>query len=328
MKIRSNSIDIEVEDSGPGDAGEDRPVVLLIMGLGMQLVAWPPAFVQALVDAGYRVIRHDNRDVGLSHRFEALGKPRLVWQGLRYKLGLRPQAPYSVADMAADSLGVLDALGIEKAHVLGVSMGGMIAQRIALAAPERVLSLTSVMSTSGAKGLAQARPAVMRVLLSRPKGQDPQLLLKHYVRLFKAIGSPGFPTPEHEMRERILLGVERGYYPVGTLRQMLAIMADMTRPAQLRRITAPTLVLHGKADPLLPFVHGEDTAKRISGARLVGIEGMGHDLPPGVVSHLLAALLPHLQAAQGARKSESESQSEVQTPTSTSPDVSDKNPRP
>lgn len=313
MKIRANSIDIEVEDSSPGEAGEDRPVILLIMGLGMQLVAWPRQFVQALVDAGYRVIRHDNRDVGLSHRFEALGKPHLVWQGLKYKLGLRPQAPYSVADMAADSLGVLDALGIQKAHVLGVSMGGMIAQRLALAAPERVLSLTSVMSSSGAKGLAPARPAVMRVLLSRPKGRDPQTVLKHYVRLFKAIGSPGFPTPEHEMRERILLGVQRGYYPVGTLRQMLAIMADITRPAQLRRITAPTLVLHGKADPLLPFVHGEDTARRISGARLVGIEGMGHDLPPGVVTHLLAALLPHLKAAQASHKSQSESQAKSPT---------------
>ena len=322
MKIRSNSIDIEVEDSGPGDAGEDRPVVLLIMGLGMQLVAWPPAFVQALVDAGYRVIRHDNRDVGLSHRFEALGKPRLLLQGLRYKLGLKPQAPYSVADMAADSLGVLDALGIEQSHVLGVSMGGMIAQRMALAAPERVLSLTSVMSTSGAKGLAQARPAVMRVLLSRPKGRDPQVVLKHYVRLFKAIGSPAFPTPEHDMRERILLGVERGYYPVGTLRQMLAIMADITRPAQLRRITAPTLVLHGKADPLLPFVHGEDTAKRINGARLVGIEGMGHDLPPGVVNHLLAALLPHLMAADAGRKAETQAQAPALS------SVSDQNPRP
>lgn len=301
MKIRANSIDIEVEDSGPGAAGQARPVVLLIMGLGMQLVAWPPAFVQGLVDAGYRVIRHDNRDVGLSHHFDALGKPHLLWQGLKYKLGLMPRAPYSVADMAADSLGVLDALGIEKAHVLGVSMGGMIAQRMALAAPGRVLSLSSVMSTSGAKGLAQARPEVIRVLLSRPKGRDPQTVLNHYVRLFKAIGSPGFPTPEHELRERILLGVQRGYYPVGTLRQMLAIMADQTRATQLRRITSPTLVLHGKADPLLPFVHGEDTARRISGARLVGIEGMGHDLPPGVVAHLLAALLPHLKAADASR---------------------------
>ncbi|MFZ3081804.1 alpha/beta fold hydrolase [Rhodoferax ferrireducens] len=301
MKIRANSIDIEVEDSGPGAAGQVRPVVLLIMGLGMQLVAWPPAFVQGLVDAGYRVIRHDNRDVGLSHHFDALGQPHLLWQGLKYKLGLRPRAPYSVADMAADSLGVLDVLGIEKAHVLGVSMGGMIAQRMALAAPERVLSLSSVMSTSGAKGLAQARPEVIRVLLSRPTGRDPQTVLNHYVRLFKAIGSPGFPMPEHELRERILLGVQRGYYPVGTLRQMLAIMADQTRATQLRRITSPTLVLHGKADPLLPFIHGEDTARRISGARLVGIEGMGHDLPPGVVAHLLAALLPHLKAAEASR---------------------------
>ncbi|WP_394757672.1 alpha/beta fold hydrolase [Rhodoferax sp.] len=314
MKIRSNGIDLEVDDSGQDPAGPVRPVVLLIMGLGMQLVAWPAQFVQALVDAGYRVIRHDNRDVGLSHHFDALGKPHLLWQGLKYKLGWRPRAPYSLADMATDSLGVLDALGIEKAHVLGVSMGGMIAQRMALAAPERVLSLSSVMSTSGAKGLGQARPAVTRVLLSRPRGRDPQAVLNHYVRLFKAIGSPGFPTPDQDLRERILLGIQRGYYPVGTLRQMLAIMADQTRAAQLRRITLPTLVLHGKADPLLPFAHGEDTARRITGARLVGIEGMGHDLPPGVVALLLAALIPHLKAADVGGPSASEAQTQTHAP--------------
>ncbi len=306
MKIRANRIDIEIEDSGPGSAsgpgplGQERPVVLLIMGLGMQLVAWPPEFVQALVDAGYRVIRLDNRDVGLSHHFDALGKPNLIWQSLRYKLGLTPRTPYSVDDMAADAIGVLDALGIRQAHVLGVSMGGMIAQRVALAAPQRTLSLTSVMSSSGAKGLPQARPEVIRALLKRPAGSSPQAVADHYVRLFRVIGSPAFPMPEAEMRKRILMGVERGYYPVGTLRQMLAIMSDVSRAAELPRITVPTLVLHGKADPLVPFAHGEDTARRIAGARLVGVEGMGHDLPPEVVVRLLEALLPHLNAADAS----------------------------
>lgn len=303
MKIRANRIDIEIEDSGPDSAanpgalGEERPVVLLIMGLGMQLVAWPPEFIQALVDAGYRVVRHDNRDVGLSHHFDSLGKPNLIWQSLKYKLGLTPHAPYSVDDMAADAIGVLDALGVKQAHVLGVSLGGMIAQRVALAAPDRVLSLTSVMSSSGAKGLPQARREVIRALLKRPAGSSPQAVADHYVKLFQVIGSPAFPTPEPDMRERILLGIERGYYPVGTLRQMLAIMADTARAAELPRITAPTLVVHGKADPLVPFAHGEDTARRIAGARLVGVEGMGHDLPPVVVERLLAVLLPHLAAA-------------------------------
>lgn len=299
MKIRANGIDIEVEDTGPGPgaAGRERPVVLLIMGLGMQLVAWPAQLVQALVDAGYRVIRHDNRDVGLSHRFEALGKPNLIWQSVKYKMGLTPRAPYTLSDMAADSLGVLDTLGIEKAHVVGASMGGMIAQRVALMAPERTLSLTSIMSTSGAKGLPPPRPEVIRALLKRPADHRPQAVADHYVKLFKVIGSPAFPTPAAELRERILKGAERGFYPVGTLRQMLAIMADITRAAQLARVRAPTLVVHGKADPLVPYACGEDTARRIAGAKMLGIEGMGHDLPRGVVDHLLAALLPHLKSA-------------------------------
>lgn len=296
MKIRANGINIEVQDTGPGADGQERPAVLLIMGLGMQLVAWPPELVQALVDAGFRVIRHDNRDVGLSQHLDALGKPRLLWQSLKYKLGLTPQAPYSLSDMAADSLGVLDALGVSKAHVVGASMGGMIAQRMALAAPQRILSLTSVMSSSGARGLPNARPDVLRVLLSRPDGSSQQAVVDHYVKLFKVIGSPAYPSADAELRERILMAVKRGFYPVGTLRQMLAVIADITRAAQLAQLRVPTLVLHGKADPLLPYAHGEDTARRIAGAKLVGIEGMGHDLPPGVVERLLQPLIPHLRA--------------------------------
>ena len=300
MKIRANNIDIEVHDTGPGAPGEVRPVVLLIMGLGMQLVAWPQALVQALIDAGYRVVLHDNRDVGLSHRFDALGKPNLVWQGIKYKFGLTPRAPYSLSDMAADSVGVLDALGIADAHVVGASMGGMIAQRVALMIPARTLSLTSIMSTSGARGLPPPRPEVLRALLKRPSDHRPVSLVAHYVKLFKVIGSPGFVTPESELTERILRGVERGFYPVGTMRQMLAIMADVTRAAQLNRLRVPTLVVHGKADPLVPYPCGEDTARRIAGAQLFGIEGMGHDLPPGVVTQMLSPLLAHFKRADVA----------------------------
>ena len=297
MKIRANGIDVEVEDSGPGASGEARPAVLLIMGLGMQLVAWPPALVQALVDAGYRVIRFDNRDIGLSQHFDQLGKPNLLWQGLKLKLGLTPRAPYSLADMALDAVGVLDALHIDKAHVVGVSMGGMIAQRVAIAAPERVISLTSIMSSSGARGLPQAGPEVMRAMLGRPASNAPKDVLDHYVQLFRTIGSPGFPMTDAQMRERILIGVQRSFHPVGTLRQMLAIVADVTRAADLARVQSPTLVLHGKADPLVPYACGEDTARRVRGARLVGVEGMGHDLPPGVVERLLEPLIPHLKTA-------------------------------
>jgi pimeloyl-ACP methyl ester carboxylesterase len=296
MKIRANGIDIEVEDSGAGAAsdGRARPVVLLIMGLGMQLVAWPPAMVQALVDAGYRVIRFDNRDIGLSQHFDHFGPPNLVWSTIKYRLRLAVKSPYSLRDMAADALGVLDALGIKQAHVVGVSMGGMIAQRVALAAPDRVLSLTSIMSSSGARRLPEAQPKVLRVLLGRPASAAAHDVAKHYVKLFQVIGSPGFALPEGELHNNILQAFKRSFHPAGSLRQTLAIVADSTRADQLQRITSPTLVLHGKADPLVPFACGEDTARRIPGARLVGVEGMGHDLPPGVVQRLLASLIPFL----------------------------------
>jgi pimeloyl-ACP methyl ester carboxylesterase len=291
MKVRANGIDIEVEDTGGSG-----PAVLLIMGLGMQLVAWPEPLVQALVQAGYRVLRHDNRDVGLSQHFDHLGAPNILWASLKYRLGLTPKAPYSLRDMAADAIGVLDALAVDKAHVVGASMGGMIAQRVALAAPQRVLSLTSIMSSSGARGLPEARPEVLRALLGRPTSSSPQDVATHYVKLFKVIGSPAFPMPEDEMRERILQGIRRNFHPAGTLRQMVAVAADTTRAQELPQVQSPTLVLHGKADPLLPYACGEDTARRIPGARFVGIEGMGHDLPPGVVERLLQPLIPHLNA--------------------------------
>ena len=299
MKIRANNIDIEVEDSGAGltAQGQPRPVVLLIMGLGMQLTAWPPEMVQALLDAGYRVLRFDNRDVGLSQHFDALGKPRLLWVGLKFRLGWRIKPPYRLQDMAADALGVLDALQIDRAHIVGLSMGGMIAQRLALLAPGRVLSLSNIMSSSGARGLPEAQPAVTRVLLSRPANNSLEAAIEHTIKLFKAIGSPAFPMSEAQLRPLVAAAAERSLYPVGILRQMVSILADSTRAAALADIRTPTLVVHGRADPLVPFACGEDTARRIPGARLVGIEGMGHDLPPGVVTQLLAHLIPHLAAA-------------------------------
>jgi pimeloyl-ACP methyl ester carboxylesterase len=297
MKIRANNIDIEVEDSAAGldSKTSQRPVVLLIMGLGMQLIAWPPAFVQGLVDAGYRVVRFDNRDIGLSQNFNNLGKPNLIWATLKYKLGLPVNPPYSLIDMAADALGVLDALGIQRAHIVGVSMGGMIAQRLALAAPQRCLSLTSIMSSSGARGLPQARPEVTRVLLGRPKSAAANDVVDHVVRLYKAISSPAHPTPEPELRERILAAFQRSYRPVGAMRQIMAIVADTSRAEALAGMTVPTLVIHGKADALVPFACGQDTARRIPGAELVALDGMGHDLPAGLIPRLLAPLIPHLK---------------------------------
>ena len=294
MKIRANNIDIEVVDSSP-DATH-LPVVLLIMGLGMQLIAWPPGLVRELMNAGFRVIRFDNRDSGLSQKFDTLGMPNLIWQGLKYKLGLSIKPPYSVHDMAFDALGVLDALQIDKAHMVGVSMGGMVAQRAVLLAPERALSLTSIMSSSGARGLPAATPAVTRQLFSRPAGKGKQAAIDHSVKLFKAIGSPGFPMDDAFLRERVTVATERSFNPPGIARQMVAIVADSTRAAALAKVAVPTLVLHGKADPLVPFACGQDTAQRIPGARLVAIDGMGHDLPPGVVEHLLAHMVPHFKA--------------------------------
>ena len=294
---------MEVEDSGadPDANGQTRPVVLLIMGLGMQLIAWPPAMVQSLVDAGYRVVRFDNRDAGLSQHFDHLGTPNLLWEGLKYRLGLRISPPYSLQDMAADALGVLDALQIDKAHLVGVSMGGMIAQRLALLAPRRVLSLTSIMSSSGARGLPAARPEVTRAMLSRPANGSLQAAIDHSVKLFRAIGSrgssPGFTMDDALLRERVTAAVQRSFQPRGIARQMVAIIADRTRADALARVTAPTLVVHGKADPLVPFACGEDTARRIPGARLAGVDEMGHDLPPGVVRRLLELLVPHFRAA-------------------------------
>ncbi len=293
MKIRANGISIEVEDSGPGEPGSERPVLLLIMGLGMQLVAWPPDMVEALVAAGYRVVRFDNRDIGLSDHFDHAGKPKVVWASLLVKMGFTPKSPYSLHDMAMDAVGVLDALGIARAHVVGLSMGGMIAQRVALAAPSRTLSLTSIMSSSGARGLPDSAPGVLQALLSRPKGPGKEGIVQHYIKLFRVIGSPGFPMDDAQLRERIVAGTERSWHPEGSLRQTLAIAADIGHRAPLLAgLSMPTLVLHGKADPLVPYAHGEDTARRIPGAQMVGIDGMGHDLAPGVVQLLLGHMLP------------------------------------
>ena len=295
VQVKANGISIEVEDTGADGSQAGRPVVLLIMGLGMQLVAWPPAFVQGLVDQGFRVVRFDNRDIGLSQHFDHLGVPNLLWESLKFRVGFAVHPPYRVHDMAADALGVLDALGIGRAHVVGVSMGAMIAQRVALTAPSRVLSLSSIMGSSGARYLPGPKPKVLRVLLSRPSGTGEQAIVDHYVKLFRAIGSPAFPLDEAALRERVLAATRRSYHPAGSVRQMTAIAADARRADELPQITIPTLVLHGKDDPLVPFACGEDTARRIRGSRFLGIEGMGHDLPPGVVERLLQPLVPHLQ---------------------------------
>lgn len=301
MKIRANGVDLEVDISGPEKdaSGQSRPVVLLVMGLGMQLVAWPQPMLQVLVDAGYRVITFDNRDIGLSQHFDELGRPNVLWQALKFKLGLPIRPPYSLQDMAADALGLLDSLQIEQAHVAGISMGGMIAQRLALLAPGRIRSLTSIMSSSGARGLPQASKAATRALLGRPANSSLEAVVEHSVKLLQTIGSPGFPTDETLLRERITASMQRSLHPQGMVRQMVASVADTARAAALAGMKVPTLVIHGKDDPLVPLACGEDTARRIPGARLVAIDGMGHDLAPGVIKHLLPLMIGHFRAHHG-----------------------------
>ncbi len=293
MKVVANGIHVEVEDSGqPGDT---RPVVLLIMGLGMQLIAWPPHVVQPLLDAGYRVLRHDNRDIGLSQHFDHLGTPNLLWASVKHRMGLKVQAPYTLQDMANDAAAVLAARGVTRAHAVGVSMGGMIAQRLALTAPTLVQSLTLIMTSSGARGLPGPKPPVLRHMLSRPANATPDAVLAHGEKLMQLIGSPAYPNDPGYVRQRLQTAIARSFHPSGVLRQMVAIAADTERPKLLPRITTPTLVLHGDADPLVPLACGRDVARRIGpAARLVTIPGMGHDLPPGAVAQWLPHALEHM----------------------------------
>jgi pimeloyl-ACP methyl ester carboxylesterase len=301
MKVLSNGLQIEVQDSATESADPDharRPVVLLVIGLGLQLVDWPESFVQALLDAGYRVVRFDNRDAGLSTHLPALGKPNMFWTALQLKMGMAANSPYTLGDMTADTIGVLDALHIQRAHVLGMSMGGMIAQRMALAVPARVLSLTSMLSSSGAQNLPGPQGKVLRAMMASPRGNSDDDFVAQYFHLFKLIGSTTHATPDAELREQIRRSVVRSRDPVGIMRQMVAVATDIERAAMLHRITAPTLVLHGKADPLLPYACAQDTARRIPGAKLVGIDGLGHDMPTVHMATMLVPLLEHLRNAQ------------------------------
>jgi len=296
MRVQANGIEIEVDDQGPAD-GEP---MLLIMGLAMQLIAWPDEFVRELVARGFRVIRFDNRDAGLSSQLDALGVPNLAWAGVRYAMHLPVHAPYGLADMAADALGVLDALGLEAAHVCGASMGGMIAQHLAASHPERVKSLTLMMTTTGARRLPQPSLHVRRVLLSRPTGRDEAVILAHLTRLWNLITSPAYPpTPEH-LCQRLTASVRRARRPAGAARQILAIVADGDRSELVRRIRAPVRVIHGLADPLVPVAHGHDLAARIPGAAADFIPGMGHDLPLQLLARLADGVAENAQRAAGA----------------------------
>ncbi|MBA4747563.1 MAG: alpha/beta fold hydrolase [Sphingopyxis sp.] len=291
-KIAANGIEITYEDAGPRDA----PVILLIMGLGGQLTLWPDEFVAALNDRGFRTIRYDNRDVGHSTRFDAAGVPNVKWMVVKSIFGLRPTAPYGIADMASDATGLLDALDINRAHVVGASMGGMIAQHVAARAADRVLSLTSVMSSTGNRRLPRAQPEAMKALAGRPATGDKEELIAYMKRAARTIGSPGYPPTDERLDWRVRRDFDRAWYPPGFARQMAAIIADGDRRPLLRTIKAPTLVIHGEDDPLVPLSGGQDTADNIPGARLLTIAGMGHDLPLALVDTLADAIADHARA--------------------------------
>jgi pimeloyl-ACP methyl ester carboxylesterase len=275
MQVIANGVQIEVDIQGP----EQGEPILLIMGLGMQLIGWPDELVQMLVQRGFRVIRHDNRDVGLSQGFDRHGVPNVMVEALRHRFRLRVRAPYQVADMAADALGVLDALGIEHAHICGASMGGMIAQHIAAKHPRRVRSLTLIMTTSGARHLKQAHPRVLRVLMSRPQKPDAQTYMAHMRHVLSVIGSPGYPPDPQRLQQRLMASFSRAYRPAGTARQLVAVAADGDRSPLLQRIVAPTRVIHGEVDPLVPVSAAHDLVQKIPGAVVDIVPGMGHDLP-------------------------------------------------
>jgi pimeloyl-ACP methyl ester carboxylesterase len=276
MQISANGIRLEVEDHG-SPAGE--PLVL-IMGLGMQLVAWHEDFVARLVSQGFRVIRFDNRDIGLSQRFDEFGVPNLAVDAFKHTFGLSVASPYRIADMADDTAALLDVLGLRAAHVCAASMGGMIAQHLAVRHPQRVRSLTLMMTTSGSRRLPGPTLKVRSALLSRP--DDPRSVdsvIAHYVRLYRLIGSPGYPAGDAYLNERLGMSVRRAYHPQGVARQLAAIVADGNRSPLLPRIKAPTQIIHGLQDPLVPVEAGRDLARRIAGAKIDLVEGMGHDLP-------------------------------------------------
>jgi pimeloyl-ACP methyl ester carboxylesterase len=281
-QITANGIKIEYDTHG--DPG--HPPMLLIMGLGAQLTLWPIELVEALVARGFYVIRHDNRDIGLSTHFDDSGAPNMLRVMATRMFGMRPSLPYQLFDMAADSMGLLDALKIDSAHIVGASMGGMIAQLIACGYPTRTRSLTSIMSTTGNRALPRATAAAMAALTERPLSADMSSVLDYGVRAARVIGSPAYPAPEARLRERIERDFRRSFHPIGAMRQMAAIMADGDRRERLRAVTAPTMVIHGLADPLVPVEGGKDTAASIRGAKLHLIPGMGHDLPLELVDEV------------------------------------------
>lgn len=275
--VAANGLQLAYEQFGRSD----DPALLLIMGLGVQLTGWPDAFCRALADTGLRVVRFDNRDIGLSSKIRTVGNYDSITSAYIKSIFGRPvRAVYGLDDMAEDTVGLMDALGMDRAHIVGASMGGMIAQLVAAFHPSRVASLTSIMSTPGSRGLPRAKLRVNLRMARRPKSRDPEVITRHLAKTMRLIGSPEMGRSQADWEAEIRRSVARSYYPAGTLRQTLAILSAPSREDLLGGVRCPALVIHGKADPLLPVKHGRATAAALPHARYEEVPGMGHELPP------------------------------------------------
>jgi pimeloyl-ACP methyl ester carboxylesterase len=287
-RVMVNSIEIVYDTFGESSAAP----MLLVAGLGMQMIGWEEGFCSQLAGRGYWVIRFDNRDVGLSTRLDEAGIPdtQAVMQAAAQ--GKKAEVPYTLRDMAADAVGLLDALGIESAHVVGVSMGGMIVQEMAIHYPDRIRTMTSIMSSTGNPGLPPPRPEAMSLLLTPPP-TDRAGYIESGVKAGRVLIGSAALFDEGRARELAGQDFDRGLSPAGTARQLAAILASGSRKEALKSVTVPTLVIHGDADPLVPVEGGMDTADAIPGAELLIIEGMGHDLPPPIWARVIEAIARH-----------------------------------
>lgn len=291
MQIASNGISLEVDSYDSTDpAAPVKAPIVLIMGLGMPRTAWPLPLIDLLRATGHRVIRFDNRDSGQSSRLEQWGRPKVGLMMLRFAMHLPVRASYALSDMVSDTVGMLDALGIARAHIVGASMGGMIGQLMAIEHPQRVASFTCIMSSSGARSLPQPSLTVRRALMSRPSGPGREALIDHYVKLIHIIGSPGYRPDQQQLRQRIVEHLAPHYFPLGTARQLMAIAADGDRSARLAKLHVPMSIIHGRNDPLIPVAAAYDLARKVPHAKLEVIDGMGHDMPPALLGTLASSI--------------------------------------
>ncbi|WP_068544488.1 alpha/beta fold hydrolase [Thalassotalea crassostreae] len=287
--VNVNDVDIAYQLHG----NANNPTIMLIHGLGAPLSAWPKAFVEQLVLQGFQVLLLDNRDVGKSAQLEHLKMPNLPWLMLKLKLGLAINVPYKLEDMMNDTVALLDHLQIDKVHLVGASMGGMIAQLITINYPHRVHTLTSMMSTTGNKKLPKMTDAVKQNFAEKPASYSAQDILKFNIKKWQVIGSPGYPSDAESLTEFVIGLLERGMTAKGTLRQMLAVMATKNREKDLAKIATPTLVLHGDDDPLIRVECGIATASVIPSARLKTYPGMGHDCPIELIPSFVEEIISH-----------------------------------